>query len=316
MAMHQLTMEHAQFIVETVNPGYKLISVRPTLGSFTNDARILECRTRAGTPVRLVVKFLIDQPQEASRCAIAAFHALGLAQAHGVPVPEPMFLDNTGDLLGVPGFVTRLVEGRQVWNPEDVEPWAEGFARLLLRIHAISPDDQDRGYLFNGHDEGLHMLRDDWSKRKKGHRLSAEILGTLRELQPTIVPVPSALVHMDYWHGNVVWHEDRAAAVLDWDFASYGDPAIDVGYFRMNQYLRGTKSAADIFLKSYEEASREAVRNLGFWELAAAARPLPHPALWVGQIREANTVTKTEERANSDYDEFVASALKRAYSSG
>ena len=64
------------------------------------------------------------------------------------------------------------------------------------------------------------------------------------------------------------------SAVLDWDFASYGDPAIDVAYFRMNQYLRGTKSAADPFLKSYEEGSGESVRNLGFWELAAAARTL------------------------------------------
>ncbi len=116
-SMHELTMEHAQSIVQTVDPGSKLISVRPTLGSFTNDARILECRTRAGTLVRLVVKFLIDEPEEASRCAIAGFHALGLAQAHGVPVPEPIFLDEIGDVLGVPGIVTRFVEGRQAWNP-------------------------------------------------------------------------------------------------------------------------------------------------------------------------------------------------------
>ena len=172
-SMHELTMEHAQSIVQTVDPGYKLVSVRPTLGSFTKDARILECRTRAGTLVRLVVKFLIDEPEEANRCAIAGFHALGLAQAHGVPVPEPIFLDEMGDVLGVPGIVTRFVEGRQVWNPRDPALWAEGFARLLLRIHAIRPDDQHHKYLFNGHDEGLHMLRDEWSKRKDGHPLSA-----------------------------------------------------------------------------------------------------------------------------------------------
>ena len=84
----------------------------------------------------------------------------------------------------------------------------------------------------------------------------------------------------------------------------------------MNQYLRGSRSAADLFLKSYEEGSGESVRNLGFWELAAAARPLPQPALWVGQARGVETVTATDERVNSDYNEFVASALKRAYNSG
>ncbi len=215
--MHELTMEHAQSIVQAVNPGYKLVSVRPTLGSFTNDARILECRTRAGTLVRLVVKFLIDEPEEATRSAIAGFHAFGLAQAHGVPVPEPFFLDEIGDVLGVPGIVTRFVEGRQVWNPRDPALWAQGFARLLLRIHAVRPSAQDHNCLFNGHDEGLFMLRDDWSKRKEGHPLSAEIMGALRELRPTIVPGRSVLIHMDYWHGNVLWREGRVSALLDWD---------------------------------------------------------------------------------------------------
>ena len=314
--MHKLTKEDAQSIVQTVDSGYKLVSVRPTLGSFTNDARILECRTRAGTLVRLVVKFLIDEPEEANRCAIAGFHALRLAQTHGVPVPEPILLDEIGDVLGVPGIVTRFVEGRQIWNPRNPALWAEGFARLLLRIHAIRPDDQHHKYLFNGHDEGLHILRDDWSNKKEGHPLSAKILGALRELLPTIVPRRSVLIHMDYWHGNVMWHDDSVSAVLDWDFASYGDPAIDVAYFRMNQYLRGTKSAADLFLKFYEEGAGESVRNLGFWELAAAARPLPQPALWIRQVREVETVTATDERANSDYNEFVASALRRAYNGG
>lgn len=311
--MHELTVEHAQAIVQTLTPGYELVSVKPTFASFTNEAQILECRSPAGTLERLVVKYLIDEPEEASRCAAAGFRALGLAKAHGVPVPEPIFVDEVGDVLGVPGIVTRFVEGRQVWNPRNPALWAEGLARLLLRIHAIRPDYEDQRHLFNGLDEGLHMLRDDWSRRKKGHPLSADILGALRELRSTIIPVCSVLVHMDYWHGNVMWHEDRVSAVVDWDFASYGDPAIDVAYFRLNQYLRGTKSTADLFLKFYEEGSGESVRNLGFWELAAAARPLPKPTSWVRQIREVAGLAGTDEQASSDYYEFVASALKRAY---
>ena len=311
--MHELTVDRAQSIVRRAIPGHELVSVKPTPGSFTNDARILECRTPAGTLERLVVKFLIDEPEEASRCAAAGFRALGLAQAHGVRVPEPIFVDEVGDALGVPGIVTRFVEGRQVWNPRDTAMWAKGLARLLLKIHAIRPDYEDQRHLFNGLDEGLHMLRDDWSQRKIGHPLSVEILGALRELRSTIMPVRSVLIHMDYWHGNVLWHEDGVSAVVDWDFASYGDPAIDVAYFRLNQYLRGTKSAADLFLKFYEEGSGESLRNLGFWELAAAARPLPQPTLWVRQIRKVAGITATDEQASSDYHEFVASALKRAY---
>lgn len=232
--MYDLTQEHAQSIVQAVTPDYNLVSVKNAFGSFTNDARVLECRTASGTRVRLVVKFLIDEPDEATHCALASFHALQLARRHGVPVPEPVYLDETGKVLGVPGIVTRLVEGRQMVNPKDHVQWAEDLAQLLLRIHAIRPSDQDYKYLYNGHDEGLHMLRYDWSERKAGHPLSTDILGALAELRPEIVPEPSVLIHMDYWHGNVLWHRGRVSAVVDWDYASYGEPAIDIAYFRMN----------------------------------------------------------------------------------
>ncbi len=311
--MYDLATERAQSIVQTIAPGYQLLAVKPTQGSFTNDARILECGTPGGSHVRLVVKFLIDEPDSASLCAIAHFHALGLSLAHGVPVPEPVYVDETGGVLGVPGVVTRFVEGRQVANPRDPVEWAEALADLLLRIHAIHPSEEDRRRLMDGNHEALHFLRGDWPEKKAGHPLTAGIFSAVRELQSANVSVPAVLIHMDYWHGNVLWHEGRVSAIVDWDFASYGDPAIDVAYFRMNMYLRGIKAAADIFLRRYEEGSRGPVQNLGFWELAAAARPLPDPVRWIPASREMGDKGAIDERANTDYYEFVSDAKHRAY---
>ena len=118
-------------------------------------------------------------------------------------------------------------------------------------------------------------------------------------------------LHMDYWPGNVLWLDGRMSAVLDWDAAAYGDPALDVGYFRMNMYLRGIKEAADIFLEHYE-AARGPVVNLGFWELACAARALPDPAAWIPASREMGDLGATDDRADTDYYEFVEGALRRA----
>ena len=78
-------------------------------------------------------------------------------------------------------------------------------------------------------------------------------------------------------------------------------------------YLRGIKPVADIFLKRYEEESGAAVRNLGFWELACAARPLPNPAHWIPASREMGDAGSTDERADTHYYEFVAEARQRAY---
>ncbi len=184
---------------------------------------------------------------------------------------------------------------------------------MLLRIHAVEPDETSREDLFDGNHQTLFFLRGDRPRINEGHPLSNDIYSAVQDLQPTLVDVPSRLVHLDYWHGNVLWHEGRISGVVDWDFGAYGDPAIDVAYFRMNMYLRGIKEAADIFLRSYEAGSGTEVENLGFRELAAAAQPLPEPALWIPASREMGDPGSTDDRATADYPEFVSGAIRRAY---
>ena len=307
-----ITHERAQSIVEAIDPHLQVVSMASTIGSFTNDARILECQTTAGSRVCLVAKFLVDKSALASRIAAVSFHAAILAREHGVPVPEPLLLDETGEVLGVPGVVSRFVQGRQVANPKDPERWAEDLARQLVQIHSIRPGERDKPFLFDGNHETLYFTRGEYPTLMAGHPLSADILDAVRELQSALVPTPPALVHLDYWHGNILWRRGLISAVLDWDFAGYGDPCIDVAYFRMNMYLRGIKDAADYFLKAYERQSGEVVKNLGFRELAAAAQCLPS-ILWIPMSREMGGPPITDERAIAQYEEFVTGALQRAY---
>ena len=261
--------------------------------------------------MRLVVKLLTDEPDPAR--ASADYHGLRIAREHGIPAPEPLLLDETGSLLGVPGIVTAFVEGRQIADPENPTAWAASLARLLVRIHDVSPGPQDREHLFDGNDLGLYFLQGHWPEKMAGHPLSSDIYGAVKELRQITEGSPAAVfVHMDYWPGNVLWHQERVSAVLDWDAAGYGDRALDVAYFRMNMYLRGIKEAADIFLDCYE-AECGPVSNLGFWELAAAARPLPNPVLWIPESRELGDSGATDDRADTDYYEFVNGARRRAY---
>ncbi|MCH7800015.1 MAG: phosphotransferase [Chloroflexi bacterium] len=309
----RLTPEHAQHILRTVSSDLTLVSITPVRAAFTNEVRILECRTPSGNTLRLVVKLLTDDPEDAARRASADFHGLQIARAHGIPAPEPIFLDPTGEVLGVPGIVTRFVEGRQIAAPENVRDWAESLADLLLRIHSVRPNEDERRHLYVGNELGLYFLTGDWPEKMAGHPLSDTIYDAVRELRSGIERLPAVFVHMDYWPGNVLWREGRISAALDWDAAGYGDPALDVAYFRMNMHLRGIKEAADIFLDRYEAESGARVRNLGFWELARAAGPLPNPARWIPASREMGDAGSTDDRADTDYYEFVANARRRAY---
>src|SRR5258706_15701512 len=122
------------------------------------------------------------------------------------------------------------------------------------------------------------------------------------DLSPRRAAVPAAFVHTDYYPGNILWDQGRITAVIDWEEASFGDPAADVAYCRMDMFLTGMHQAADEFLRLYEAATGRPVANLGFWELAAAARPMNHPS--------ARRIT--EPPAKERLQQFLADAMERA----
>ena len=180
--------------------------------------------------VRLVAKFLVDKPALASRIAAVSFHAANLAREHRVPVPEPLLLDETGEVLGVPGVVSRFVEGRQVADPKDPEEWdLRTVARQLVpRFIQLRPGERDKRFLFDGNHQTLYFTRDEYPEANGGSSAVFRHTRTaVRKLQrKTRASISSnVLVHLDYWHGNVLWHHAPGfPTVLDWDFAGYGAP--------------------------------------------------------------------------------------------
>ena len=193
----------ARRILDTAAPGHRLLSVTAATAAFTNAVHVLDTVSPKGDRLRLVVKRMIDDPDP--QRATAEFHGLRIARSHGIPAPEPVLLDATGEVLGAPGIVTAFVRGAQIANPEDPIEWARNLADLLLRIHDISPDDDERRHIYKGNDLGLFFLTGRWPMRKSGHPLSDTIYGAIRELRPYIRKVPPVLIHMDYWPGNVLW---------------------------------------------------------------------------------------------------------------
>ena len=308
--MNDLTTQHAQLIVHTVASGHHLLSSTPAAAAYTNSIHILRCVSPSGSETRLAVKRMTDDPDPER--ATADFHGLRIARKHGIPAPEPLYLDRTGELLGIPGIVSGFIEGEQISRPEDVRSWAADIARMLLRVHDARPSVEDRAHIYDGRWMGLYFLRDSWPETMAGHPLTPPISEAVLELRAGLRRVRPVFLHMDYWPGNILWRCGRISGLVDWDAASYGDPALDVGYFRMNMYLRGIKEAADIFLDCYESESGP-VENLGFWELACAARPLPAPALWLPEYYETGDASAIVKRAEADFREFVESAMQRAY---
>ena len=94
-------------------------------------------------------------------------------------------------------------------------------------------------------------------------------------------PLPACLLHRDYRTGNYLVHEGRLAAVLDWEFAGWGDPREDLGWMlarcwrfaRPDREAGGIGDAAD-FLAGYAAAGGRATtrEETRYWQVMAHLR--------------------------------------------
>ena len=104
----------------------------------------------------------------------------------------------------------------------------------------------------------------------------------LRHLERSAPPPGDAVLnHNDFRTGNYMVEGNRIAAVLDWEFAAWGDPHADLGWlcapcWRFGAMARdaGGVGSRDAFYGAYTAASGRAVDHARvlWWELAATVR--------------------------------------------
>jgi aminoglycoside phosphotransferase (APT) family kinase protein len=281
--LDNLPQETVLHILEKIAPGSRLQSVELLPGSFSNHTHVVEASLPDGELLKLVVRrYQVYGDYDRGEKARREFKVFELIHEHGIPGPEPLLLDDTGEILGVPGIVTRWVPGAlQLERPPEPLPWARKLAAMLAKIHAIRLDEAARRFLLDANGEATWFLQGQAApKFMRSFPGGQALYQALRERYDSLRPVTSSLVHIDYWVGNVLWKEGEISAVLDWEEAACGDPVIDVAYARMNMYLMGLPVAADEFLHAYEGETGHTAENLGIWEMAAAARPMDAPEAW------------------------------------
>jgi aminoglycoside phosphotransferase (APT) family kinase protein len=270
-------------LLEKIAPDSHLLTVELLPGSFSNHTHLVE----AHLPNREILKCVVRRYQifgnyDRGEKARREFKAFELMNRSGIPSPEPLLLDDTGALLGVPGIVTRFVPGK-LWldAPPDPLEWARKLAVMLARIHSIQLDEASRCFLLDANAEATWFLNQEVAPAyMQSYPGGTDLWLAVRDLFPNLRPVPPTLVHIDYWSGNILWHEGEISAVLDWEEAACGDPIIDVAYARLNMTLMGLPDAANEFLRIYEAETERPAENLGFWELAASVRPMVDLVEW------------------------------------
>jgi aminoglycoside phosphotransferase (APT) family kinase protein len=299
-------------LLDVLAPGSRVQAISPLPGSFSNSTHLVEGLGPQDATVRFVIRrYSAFGSYDLAEKARREYSTLALLQAYGIPAPLPFYLDEQGAILGTPGIVVSFVAGKQIVTSADPVRWARTLATMLSQIHAV-PCQHPAECLLDANSEALWFADSDApSETLLAHEDGPLIWRLVRELRQQLHPVAARLVHSDYWPGNVLWQGEQISAVLDWEEAACGDPGYDVAYGWMHLHLLGLEAAAREFLDVYEGATGHGVENLGFWELAAAVRPMPDPARLIPQLSALGMPPCPPQAMRERLRQFIAVARRR-----
>jgi aminoglycoside phosphotransferase (APT) family kinase protein len=273
--------ERLETLLETLEPGSRLEHISMFPQSFSNATHLVNARTKTGTLLQVVLRRYNPTNESPARKTVREFNALKVLQDSGVPAPQPLLMDEAGELLGSPSIVTSFVEGKQFLGLADPTAWAKALAEMLVNIHNVSCD-LSADYWMDGNTEALWFIRSEsLTEQMTPHEDGELVWQTVRDHVAHLTPVPSRFSHIDFWSGNILWRNAKISAVLDWEEAARCDPAYDLAYARMELSLLGLEDTARVLLETYQAETGKPVENLAFWELAASVRSMPDPAGWI-----------------------------------
>lgn len=220
------------------------------------------------------------------------FALLQLAHRGGVTVPEPIAFCAEPDILGGPFAVMSKAEG-QAFGPRLVRDEALGGDREALgrqlghelaRIHSLRPEGPAFAFLERG------RSADPARSLVARLRASLDAMGLARPVTEwglrwaeLHAPPPRqiTLCHHDFRTGNYMVDQSGLTAILDWEFAGYGDPMADLGWFcaRCWRFSRPDREGGGVtsraaFYAGYEQETGQPVDReaVAYWEVMAHLR--------------------------------------------
>lgn len=264
-------------------------------GGAIQENWALEVRVEGGPSAgthRWVLRTDAPSPVAASLTRMQEFALLSAAHGVGVTVPTPIGACTDAGVIGRVFYVMQRVEGTAAghvlvrddkWRGDRVA-LAHRLGAELARIHTIRPPHPPLAFLpvpagapalaaVARHRRWLDTYRDPRAALEWG----------LRWLERHAPPAPAqlTLVHGDFRTGNYMVDASGLTGILDWEFACWGDPLEDIGWFCAKCWRFGADAreaggigAREDFYRGYESVAARAIDRdaVAYWETMAFAR--------------------------------------------
>jgi len=238
----ELTRESLQAYLRRHPRGSSAASVRQVHeipGGRSKRTVRAELEAAGGLPPEIVLR--LDTGRGVGTSVIDEFALLERVAGRRLPVPEPLWLESSGECFGQPFIVFRrmpgasagdLIEGAFRKEPRT----ARALAGALARVHAggaeLIDDPAERGSAVSHTHRLLTHYRDWWRLKKPFPSLIIEsaFLWLFQRLDSGLGD--ATVVHADAGFHNLLLDDGGNACLLDWEFAHFGDPAEDLASCR------------------------------------------------------------------------------------
>ncbi|XOV84018.1 MAG: phosphotransferase family protein [bacterium] len=274
--MDQIELNAAfQRITQCIDQHAVLIQHRPLTGGVSACIDVLEVERSDGSRQQFVVRRAGEGQwkNQADNTIATEFELQRALFQAGFPIAEQILLDATGQVLPTPFAVMAMVEGTTHVDSHAVDAAMKHMAQFLLRLHTLDrrhinvPGLPEREDPIAG---ALEFVPDtpQWSALRQA----------ISHWQTTDNP-PSVL-HGDFWPGNILWQNNRIAAVIDWEDAAIGTAVSDVACCRAEIMAMYGSSAKDLFTRHYLSRCTLDFHDLPLWDVYVSFAALATMHAW------------------------------------
>lgn len=243
-------------------PGAAVQTMEPLAGGVSADVRRLDLNLADGTTTSVVVR--AHGASHSGHSAGLEYQLLRSLHRSGVPVPQPLLVDASGDVLGEPFLVMAFVDGTSAVPAVEENVYIDVMAEVLAEIHAVATDDLPPLPTRND------PLSDVFDYLPHGAEWES-LRSHLCSLTDTAYEETPKLLHGDFWPENLLWRNGAVAAILDWEDAALGDPLSDLACCRVELRYRFGKASMQRFTQAYARHRVVNPERLALWQVYVAA---------------------------------------------
>jgi len=258
--------------MQVIAPGNTLLRTWPLQGGISAEMTVFEIQHPDGQINKIILRRPSLQVLERNpHAAEHEFKVLQLTRSLGLDTPTSYYLDQSGTIFSTPYLVMEYIDGKPEFPSAPKADFTFQLANHLARIHNADYSKRDISFLPKAAKECVEISR----KQLKNFQPALDvehIRTTLEKILSLAQPNKSALLHGDYWPGNILWRNNTLVAVIDWEDAQIGDPLIDLAISRLDiLWIFGT-DAMHSFTHHYQTLMDIDYKNLPYRDLCAALR--------------------------------------------